>query len=98
MLVLLFLFSSISAIDLDWPAWGIITASLTGLLILLAVWAMINRLRGIRPLLRRPDRVGSVEIGVFLGLPTLLPIIFGWDWSFFREAGMDGVVPSSDRT
>lgn len=80
-LVLLFLFSSISAIDLDWPARGIITASLTGLLILLAVWAMINRLRGIRPLLRRPDRVGSVEIGVFLGLPTLLPIIFGWDWS-----------------
>ena len=80
-LVLLFLFSSISAIDLDWPAWGIVAASLGGLLILLAVWALINRLRGVRPLLRRPDRVGPVEIGVFLGVPTLLPIIFGWDWS-----------------
>jgi hypothetical protein len=80
-LVLFFLFSSISAIDLDWPAWGIVTASLGGLLILLGVWAGINWLRGIRPLLRRPDRVGAVEIGVFLIVPTLLPIIFGWDWT-----------------
>ncbi|MDJ0662920.1 MAG: hypothetical protein QNJ75_00070 [Acidimicrobiia bacterium] len=80
-LILFFLFSSISAIDLDWPAWEIVTASLAGLAILLGVWAGINRLRGLRPLLRRPDRVGPVEIGVFLGVPTLLPIIFGWDWS-----------------
>ena len=79
-LVLFFLFSSISAIDLDWPAWGIVTASLGGLVILLVVWAGINWLRGVRPLLRRPDRVGAVEIGVFLAVPTLLPIIFGWDW------------------
>ena len=54
-LVLLFLFSSISAIDLDWPAWGIISASLAGLMILLGIWALINRMRGIRPLLRRPS-------------------------------------------
>jgi len=80
-LVLLFLFSSISAIDLDWPPAGIVAASLGGLVILLAIWAGINRLRGIRPLLRRPDRVGAVEIGAFLGVPTLLPIIFGWDWT-----------------
>ncbi len=80
-LVLLFLFSSISAIDLDWAAWEIVTASLGGLLILLGVWAGINRMRGLRPLLRRPERVGPVEIGVFLGVPTLLPIIFGWDWT-----------------
>ncbi len=80
-LVLLFLFSSISAIDLDWPAAGIVAASLGGLLILLAIWAGINRLRGIRPLLRRPERVGAVEVGVFLGVPSLLPIIFGWDWA-----------------
>ncbi len=80
-LVLLFLFSSISAIDLDWPAAGIVAASLTGLVILLGAWAAINRLRGLRPLLRRPDRIGAVEIGVFLAVPTLLPIIFGADWS-----------------
>jgi hypothetical protein len=80
-LVLLFLFSSISAIDLDWPAWGIVTASLAGLAILLGVWAGINWLRGLKPLLRRPDRVGGVEIGVFLAVPSLLPIIFGWDWA-----------------
>jgi hypothetical protein len=80
-LVLFFLVSSIGAIDLDWPAWGIATASLGGLAILLVVWAGINRLRGVEPLLRRPERVGPVEIGVFLGVPTLLPLIFGWDWS-----------------
>lgn len=80
-LVLLFLFSSISAIDFDWPVWGIVVASFCGLLFLVAAWAAINRIRGIRPLLRRPERVGAVEIAVFLGVPTLLPIIFGWDWS-----------------
>ena len=79
-LVVFFLFSSISAIDLDWPVWGIITASLGGLMILLGVWAAINHTRGVRPLLRRPERVGALEIGVFLAVPTLLPIIFGWDW------------------
>ncbi len=79
-LVLLFLFSSISAIDLDWPAGGIVLASVGGLLILLGIWALINRARGIRPLLRRPTRVGPVEIGVFLFVPSLLPVIFGFDW------------------
>ena len=80
-LIVAFLFSSISAIDLDWPAWRIVGASLTGLLLLLVMWAGLNRLRGIRPLLQRPERVGVVEIAVFLGIPTLLPIIFGWDWT-----------------
>ena len=79
-LVLLFLFSSIGAIDLDWPAAGIVAASVGGLVILLVIWAAINRMRGIRPLLRRPERVGPVEIGVYLAVPTLLPIIFSWDW------------------
>ncbi|MDJ0924546.1 MAG: hypothetical protein QNJ77_08295 [Acidimicrobiia bacterium] len=96
-LVLLFLFSSISAIDLDWPAWGIITASLGGLAILLGIWAGISWLRGLRPLLHRPDRVGVVEIGVFLGVPALLPIIFGWDWkgallTFLSQAFLLGLV------
>ncbi len=79
-LVLLFLFSSIGAIDLDWPPAGIVAASVGGLLILLGIWAGINRVRGIRPLLHRPERVGALEIGVYLGVPTLLPLIFGWDW------------------
>lgn len=96
-LVLLFLFSSIGAIDLDWPAWGIVTASIGGLLILLAVWALINRMRGLRPLLRRPDRVGAVEVAVFVGVPTLLPLIFGWDWkgaliALGTQVGLLGLV------
>jgi hypothetical protein len=58
-----------------------VTASVGGLLFLLGVWMGINWLRGRRPLLRRPDRVGTVEIGAFLLVPTLLPIIFGGDWA-----------------
>ncbi len=78
-LTLAFLFSSISGIDLDWPAWGIVAASVAGLAILLVAWMVLNWFRGLRPLLRRPDRVGAVEIGMFVGVPTLLPLVFGGD-------------------
>ncbi len=77
-LTLVFLFSAISAIDLDWPTWGIVLASAGGLVVLLAAWMLLNRMRG-RRLLAAPDRVGRVEIGLFLGVPTLLPLLFGGD-------------------
>ena len=74
-LVLFFLFSSISAIDLDWPVWGIVAASLGGLLILLGVWAGINWLRGIRPLLLAPWRAeGWMYLLAKLALPIHLPV------------------------
>ncbi len=79
-LVLAFLFSSISAIDLDWPAWGIALAILGGLAVLLAVWAGLNTMRG-RSRWELPRRVGSVEVAVFLLVPVFLPVIFGGDFS-----------------
>ncbi len=77
-LTLIFLFSAISAGDVDWPTWGIILASISGLVLLLGAWMLLNRLRD-RPLLAPPDRIGRIEIGVFLGVPTLLPLLFGGD-------------------
>ena len=75
-LTLVFLFSAISAIDLDWPSWGIVLASILGLLLLLGAWMLLNWLRG-RRLLARPERIGGVEVGVFLVVPSALPLVFG---------------------
>lgn len=77
-LTLVFLFSAISAVDLDWPTWGIVLASAGGLLVLVTAWMVLNRIRG-RKLLATPERIGRVEIGLFLGVPTLLPLLFGGD-------------------
>jgi hypothetical protein len=77
-LTLVFLFSAISAIDLDWPTWAMVVASGLGLAILVGAWILINRLRG-RRRLAPPDRIGWIEVGVFLGVPSLLPLLFGGD-------------------
>ena len=42
--------------------------------VVLGAWVLVNRLRGRRPF-QRPDRVGSVEIAVFLLVPPVLPAV-----------------------
>ncbi|MGI9625321.1 MAG: hypothetical protein ACR2QM_00680 [Longimicrobiales bacterium] len=79
-LTLVFLLSAVSAIDLDWPVWGMVLAILGGLLILLGAWAALNELRG-RPRWSLPTRIGATEITIFLAVPTLLPLLFGGDLS-----------------
>ena len=79
-LVVAFLFSSISAIDLEWPWWGITLAILGGLALLLAAWAGFNVIQG-RHRWSLPDSVGGAEIAVFLLGPVFLPLIFGGDLS-----------------
>ena len=79
-LAVAFLFSSVSAIDLDWPWWGITLAILGGLTVLLVAWAGINVMRG-RHRWALPASVGGVEIAVFLLVPVFLPLIFGGDLS-----------------
>ncbi len=79
-LTLIFVASSVSAIDTDWPAVGIAFAVAGGVAILIGGWALLNRWRGRRPL-ARPDSVGLVEIGAFVLFPAALPVIFGTDWS-----------------
>ena len=79
-LVIAFLLSSVAAIDLEWPWWGITLAIAGGLALLVAAWAGLNTMRG-RDRWALPDSVGGVEIAVFLLVPVFLPLIFGGDLS-----------------
>jgi hypothetical protein len=64
------------AANLDWRWWQNLAAVLAGLAVLLAAWALVNRLRG-RPGLQRPDTVGPPELVAFVVLPACLPLLFG---------------------
>ncbi|MCP5029278.1 MAG: hypothetical protein GY929_23640 [Actinomycetia bacterium] len=46
-----------------------------GLMVLLAIGVLVNRVRGRRPF-RPPDDIGSVELAVFVLAPALLPLLF----------------------
>lgn len=66
----------VSAAENDWPGWAQPLAAVAGFGIALAVWALVNRLRG-RPPFARPDQVTGVELVLFVLLPGLLPLVFG---------------------
>lgn len=76
LLSFVFLGEMLGAIDLDWPWPANVAAALGGLAILLGALMAANRLRG-RPPTARPDRVGVVELALFVIVPGLLPLIFG---------------------
>jgi hypothetical protein len=63
----------------EYPILGSIAAVVGGIAALLALWAVANRLRG-RPWLARPDRIGPVEVLVFVFGPALIPLAFGGQW------------------
>ncbi len=79
LLAVVFLGEMLGATSLDWSLLGNVAAVLGGLAILLGAIALVNRLRG-RRLLAVPESVGRVELGVFVLLPALLPLIFGGQW------------------
>ncbi len=78
-LIIVFLLSAVSGIDLNWNAWQIIAGTIGGLLILLGSWMALNRYRK-TPLFAVPRRVGWPEIGLIVLVPTALPLFFGGDW------------------
>jgi hypothetical protein len=63
----------------EYPILGSVAAVVGGIAALLALWAVANRLRG-RPWLARPDRIGAVEVLVFVFGPALIPLAFGGQW------------------
>lgn len=75
-LTLVFLIEVLGALNLEWGWLANTGAVLLGLGILLAGWAIANRLRN-RPALARPESVGGVEITVFVVVPAALPLLFG---------------------
>ena len=76
LLVLVFALEMFGAIKLEWSVWANLGAIAAGVVILLAVGAMINRWRG-RPWNSMPRYVGRVEQAAFVIVPALLPLIFG---------------------
>lgn len=75
-LTLVFLASVSAAGNLEW-GWVANTLAIGGgFVVLLAMWAVVNRLRG-RPAFQRPDDVGIAELSMFVLLPVLLQLIFG---------------------
>jgi hypothetical protein len=79
LLSLVFLAEVFGAIDLDWSIWANLGAIAGGLALIFGALVILNRTRG-RPPLQRPDHVGSLEIALFVVVPALLPLIFGWQW------------------
>jgi hypothetical protein len=75
-LVLVFLVEVLGAGKLGWPWWANRLAELGGLVLLIAAWGAVNRVRG-RRALAPPERVGPTELAVFVLVPALLPIVFG---------------------
>ncbi|CAN5861768.1 hypothetical protein BH24ACT3_BH24ACT3_10520 [soil metagenome] len=75
-LTLIFLVEMLGAINPEWSVPVNLAAAGGGLLLLLAAGAGLNRLRG-RPPFQRPDRVGTVELAVFVAVPAAVPLVFG---------------------
>ena len=73
---LVFVVELLGAVNLDWTWWANALAILRALALVAAGWALVNRLRG-APTWRLPTRVGPVELGTFVVLPALLPLVFG---------------------
>jgi len=73
---LVFLLELAGAADADWTWWENGLALLGAVALVLGTWALLNRSRQ-QPMLRRPERVGPVELGTFVLLPALLPLLFG---------------------
>jgi len=63
----------------EYPVLGSIAAVIGGIAILLGVWMIANRLQG-RGWLARPDRIGPVEVLLFVLGPALIPLAFGGQW------------------
>ncbi len=74
-LTFFFLLEMLNAVQLRWSAWQNLLAGFGGLIFLLLAFGLINRILG-RKFFSRPDSVGRVELGAFVILPALLPLIF----------------------
>ncbi len=71
----------VGALSSDFSVGANVGIAIGGLLLLLGIWAGANWLRGIRPLLARPLRVGAPELAVFVFGPTIVPLVFGGQFS-----------------
>ena len=73
-LTLVFVFEAFNTFSDDREGAAEVGPFFVGVAVVLGAWVVINRLRGRRPF-QRPDRVGGVEIAVFLLVPPILPAV-----------------------
>jgi hypothetical protein len=73
-LVLVFIAEMLTATSLDWTWWQNVGAALLGLAVLGGGFGLLNLLRG-RRFWSFPTRFGTPELGAFVLLPALLPLI-----------------------
>lgn len=78
-LTLVFLLEIFNALNLEWAWWANVLALLGGVAILLGAAGAMNVARG-RPFASVPTRVGPIELGAFVVLPSILPLVFGGQW------------------
>ncbi len=75
LLTVVFLVEALGALNFrSW--WANTLGALGGFVFVVAAWAAINRWRGRRSL-ELPHSIGSVELGVFVFVPALVPLLFG---------------------
>lgn len=75
-LFLVALVEATDALEAEWTWWQNTLALIGGLALLVGGYVLVNVLRG-RPPFRRPDSVGAFELGLFVVLPALVPLVFG---------------------
>jgi hypothetical protein len=78
-LVLFVLEIAVNAPDRRYPVLGSIALVVGGIVLLLGVWALANRVRG-RPALARPTRIGPVEVLLFVVGPAIVPLAASGQW------------------
>lgn len=79
LLALVFCAEVFGAIQLDWPWWANTLAVLGAVAISLTAFALLNVHRG-RAAVAVPERLGRVELAVFVLVPAVLPLVFGGRW------------------
>lgn len=75
-LSVVFVLELVFAADTEWTKGQNAAALVAGLAVMVAGYAAVNRLRG-RAAFQRPEDVGVVELGTFVLLPALLPLVIG---------------------
>lgn len=75
-----FVVLEVSVFNLDWTRWINVLAVAGACVVFGAGWAGLNHLRG-RPLRALPERVGAVELGVFLLVPPTISAVVLADWT-----------------
>ncbi|WP_405061865.1 hypothetical protein OG474_09485 [Kribbella sp. NBC_01505] len=82
LLTLVFLAEMIGATSLGWRPWKNVLAAGLALLVLIAAFGILNKLRR-RPFWSLPTRFGLPELAVFVFLPALLPVVTENQWKQF---------------